>query len=114
MERFNLWENTGHRVGPLVIFHFSHGQNLKKRHQRKKEKGPSLEKGFEHLGAVCCELAVEEEVHEVDLEENIGKVEELAGEKSEGIEVVIVPGSRSFIIIPGVGRCGCSWNKLST
>ena len=25
----NLWEEASHRIGPFVIFHFSHGQNLK-------------------------------------------------------------------------------------
>merc|ERR1719295_2256528 len=66
----DLWENTSHGVGPLVIFHFGHGQNF---------------------AAICSELAAKEEVHEVDLEENIGEVEELTGKEAEGIEVVIMP-----------------------
>ena len=44
-----------------------------------------------YLAAVCCELAVKEEVHEVDLEENVDEVEELASKEAEGIEVVILP-----------------------
>ena len=46
-----------------------------------------------YLAAVCCELSIKEEVHEVDLEEHVDEVEELAGKEAEGIEVVILPGT---------------------
>ena len=44
-----------------------------------------------YLTAVCGELAIKEEVDEVDLEENVGEVEELTGEEPECVEVVILP-----------------------
>ena len=46
-----------------------------------------------YLTAVCSELPAKKEVHEVDLEEDVDEVEELAGEEAEGIEVVIVPAT---------------------
>ena len=46
-----------------------------------------------YLAAVCCELSVKEEVHEVDLEEDVGEVEELASKEAESIEVVILPAT---------------------
>ena len=44
-----------------------------------------------YLTTICSELPAKEEVHEVDLEENVCEVEELAGKEAEGIEVVIMP-----------------------
>ena len=45
----------------------------------------------QHVAAIGGELPAEKEVHEVDLEEHVDEVEELAGEEAESVEVVAVP-----------------------
>ena len=52
-----------------------------------------------YLAAVCCKLAVKEEVHEVDLEENVDEVEELASKEAERIEVMILPATNSLLLM---------------
>ena len=44
----------------------------------------------DHVAAICCELPTKEEVHEEELEEDVDKVEELAGKEGVSVELVVV------------------------
>ena len=44
------------------------------------------------IATIRCELSTEEEVHKVDLANNINEVEEFTEEESEGVAVMVVPG----------------------
>ena len=44
----------------------------------------------DHVAAVSRELAAEEEVHEEELQDDVDKVEELAGEEGVGVELMVV------------------------
>ena len=63
----NLREHPGHGVGPVLRFHFGVGQDV---------------------AAIAHELSSEEEVSEVDLPNDVDKVEDLAEEELEGVERV--------------------------
>lgn len=60
----DLGEDPGHRVLPVFGFLFGHGQDV---------------------GAVLGELAAEEEVHEVDLADDVDQVQELAKDEFHGV-----------------------------
>lgn len=63
----HLGEHPGHRVGPVLRLHLRVGQDIT---------------------SVGHELAAEEEVGEVDLSNDVDKVEDLAEEELEGVEGV--------------------------
>jgi hypothetical protein len=63
----HLGEDLGHGVRPFFGFHFGVGQNVK---------------------AVVPELVAKEEVGEVDLAQDVGKVKGLAQEEPEGVKPV--------------------------
>lgn len=65
----HLGKDPGHRIDALVRLHFGE---------------------LEHIAAVGAELPIQEEVHEVDLTDDIHKVEGFAHEEAEGVEVVPV------------------------
>ena len=44
----------------------------------------------DHVAAVSRELSAEEEVHEEELQDDVDKVEELAGEEGVGVELMVV------------------------
>ena len=60
----NLGEYPGHGVLSVFGFLFGHGQNV---------------------GAVLRELAAQEEVHEVDLTDDVDQVQELAKDEFHGV-----------------------------
>ena len=62
----HLGEDSGHRIFSLFRGLFGHGEDV---------------------GAVLGELAAEEEVHEVDLTDDVDQVEELAQEELHGVEL---------------------------
>lgn len=69
-------KDSCHRILTIFRFLFGHGQNI---------------------GAVFGELAAEEEVHEVDLSDDVDQVEELAEEELHRVELVVVPVDREVV-----------------
>ncbi len=66
----HLGEHFGHWIGPIFILHFGIGHDLQ---------------------AVAGELIAEEIVNEVDLTEDVDKVEDLAEKEADSVEAVGAP-----------------------
>ena len=66
-----FWKDGRHWVIPILLWLFRHGQDI---------------------ATIRCELSTEEEVHKVDLANNINEVEEFTEEESEGVAVMVVSG----------------------
>ena len=65
----DLRKDPGQRIGTLLLLEIRHR---------------------DHVAAVSRELSAEEEVHEEELQDDVDKVEELAGEEGVGVELMVV------------------------